>query len=234
MEPGPYHPLFYWPHVAFGISTALVVLVPIFSRKGSTLHRQSGRLFAIAMAIAAVSALYFSSIVFAPPAILSAITAIYAIGAAILTLRARRGWRKHLERALLLVPLLLFLFTLASLAMAIGAPERPPIAVIVVFAGVMLGLYGWLTWGDFSYLRASDVTKLRRYRRHAVRMAIVATEVVRAPLMSFGPPIFGELTGSFYMFAPYVLVPLIYYGAMPAWVKVGDEAYAAKLSTAIA
>lgn len=232
MEPGPYHPLIYWPHVAFGIFTALVVLVPILSRKGSTLHRQSGRLFVIAMAIAAVSALYFSSINFVPPAILSAITALYAIGAAILTLRARVGWRKHLEWALLFVPLLLFLFTLASLAMAMGAPERPPVVVIVVFATVMFGFYGWLAWGDLAYLRAKDVSKIRRYRRHAVRMAIVATEVVRAPLMSFGPQFLGELTGSLYMFGPYALVPLIYYGAMPTWVKSSEEARAAKLSTA--
>ena len=235
MEPGPYSPPIFWAHVLLGIGAAVVILIPVLAQKGSQLHRKSGQVFAIGMSVAAVSALYFSSLRFAPPAILSAVTALYAIGTAILVLRERTGWKRMLQRGLSLLPWLMILFTVAMVAMAMSF-EAPPEQQIffVVFGVIMVGFNLWLIWLGRRFARLASPSKLDRYRRHGLMMAVVATEVVRAPLMSFGPPFLGPNTTALYMFGPYLLVPIVYFATLPAWVKRGDEVRAAKLSTAAA
>lgn len=224
MEPGPYSPPIFWAHVVLGIAAAVIILIPLLAQKGSRLHRKSGQIFALGMAVAAVSALYFSTLRFAPPAILSAVTALYAMGTAVLVLRERTGWRRTLQRSLPLLPWLMILFTVAMVVMAMSFDSPPEQRIFFALFGViMVGFNLWLIWLARRFGRISAPSKLDRYRRHGLLMAVVATEVVRAPLMSFGPPFLGPNTTALYMFGPYMLIPLIYFATLPGWVKKGGR-----------
>ena len=237
MEPGPFHPLVYWPHVVFGILSIALALVAIFAAKGSRLHRRSGQLFAAFMGIAAITAILFSIVRFAPPALFSAFSVLYGIGMGILSLRVRRGGWKILQSVLPIIPLAMALLGVAALASLYLSPEPMPLAlklVMTIIVGAVIVFFGWLFVGDIKFLRAPAPDRLRRFKRHALRMAVAAAETVRAPLISFGPDLGpdGALSFPVYFFGPFLLIPLIYYLAMPGWVKKGEEARAAKVSTA--
>ena len=106
-EPGPFNPLIYWVHVVLGFGSAVFVIGALAARKGSNLHKRSGQLFAITMGAAAVSALYFFAAgPPAPPILISALAAIYAIGMAILSLRPRSGIWYAVQSGLAIIPIL--------------------------------------------------------------------------------------------------------------------------------
>lgn len=222
LESGPYSPLVYWPHVAFGIVSALLVLVAILAAKGSRLHRRSGQLFAAAMGIAAVTAILFSLVRFAPMALFSSVNVIYGLGAGILALRARNPAWRAVEYLLALVPLCLVLFVIVMTAMtALTAPEPLP-PPFYLFSALVAGIFAYFFWTDVRFLRGTGVTPFSRFRRHALRMALAASETVRAPLISFGPPLLGDFTVPVYFLGPFLLIPAIYLLAMPDWVKRGE------------
>ena len=47
-------------------------------------------------------------------------------------------------------------------------------------------------------------------------MALVAAEVVRAPLVSMGPPIIGDASFDLYAYGTFLLIPLFYFLALPS------------------
>lgn len=221
-ESDPFNPMVYWPHVVVGIGSVFAALLAIFSKKGARLHRAAGITFSAAMGIAALTAILFSTWRFAPPALVSAFSVIYAIGMAILSLRARSGAWKAVQWTLVTVPLVLGLVGLVAVA-SLFAQDMPP--TLRLMAGIPASLvtifFLVVAFKDVGFLRTAEVDRLRRLRRHALRMAIAAAEVVRAPLISFGPPIGpdGAFTFPLYFFGPFLLIPLVYFLAMPAWVK---------------
>lgn len=222
LESEPYSPLVYWPHVIFGVGSALLVLIAIFSAKGSRLHRRSGQFFAIAMGTAAITAIAFSFIRPAPLALFSAVSVIYGLGAGILALRRRVGGWRTVEYLLVAIPVILALGAIAMTVMTAATGPQPMPLGVVVLTAVLVLIFGYFAWSDIRYLRSAEVTPFQRYRRHALRMSLAAAETVRAPLISFGPPVLGEMTGVLYFFGPFLLIPIIYFGAMPAWVRRGE------------
>lgn len=242
MEPGVHFVWAYWPHVIFGIASVFLAITAILSVKGSPLHRRSGQLFALAMGVAAVSAIIFSFVQIAPPALFSAFTVLYGIGMGILSLKRRSGWSRALQWALVAIPLLVALVALVAVGLLfVPQPEAPPmpipVVVLVAIAASSVGIFfAVLGAKDVGFLRQTDVLRNRRLKRHALRMSVAAAEVVRAPLISFGPALGsdGALSFPVYFFGPFLLIPMIYYFAMPAWVKNGNERRAETLSTALA
>lgn len=218
LEPGPFDPTLYWLHVVLGFGSALFVLVALFVRKGSALHRRSGQLFAISMGAAALTALYFLAVgPPAPPILISALATIYGLGMAILSLKPRKRMWFRMQAALVILPLLIGLLYLAFAGLAVMVPEIPLyIAILGPAAGVLFLVMGWK---DVQFLRAKETDRPRRIRRHGFRMALVAAEVVRAPAISFGPQFLGDATFDLYSFGPFLLVPLIYFLAIPGWLK---------------
>ena len=221
MSPGPYSPFIYWPHVVLGIASVFLVIVAIFAAKGSKLHRQTGRFFAIFMGIAAITAIGFAIVRTAPAPIISSLIAIYSIGAGWLTLRKRSGPGLWLQRILVLVPVLLTIFVLGNI---VGGANQGVAALVfgIIILGPLAALFALMAWGDIRYLRSEQDDRFRQFRRHALRMAVAASEVLRAPLMSFGPPL-GALTFPVYFVGPFLLVPLIYFLAMPRWIKEREQ-----------
>lgn len=230
-ESAPFNPFVYWPHVVFGVGSAVLVLIAIFSAKGSWLHRRSGQLFAIAMGIAALTAVAFSFVRPAPLALFSSVSVLYGIGAGILALRPRkRAWRAS-EYFLVGVPIILVIGVIGMTAFAATSAPEPVPPIGFVLAALLAAIFGYFAWSDIRYLRASTVTPFERFRRHALRMALAAAETVRAPLISFGPPVLGEATGALYFFGPFLLIPVIYFAAMPAWVRKGEMERLRQLET---
>lgn len=228
----PFSPFVYWPHVVLGISSILFAAIAIGSRKGSKQHRQSGLAFAIAMSVAALTAIAFSFVRLAPPALFSSAVVLYGTSAAILTLRQREGALYALQIGMLIVPFAIALGALAAAAAAVLITPPPgvemPLAIRLIISALALAaasLFAALALGDFRFLRTVQPSKVRRYRRHALRMSLAVTEVLRAPLISFGPPLGAEGLLSFpvYFFGPFLLIPAIYFLAMPTWLKPEDH-----------
>lgn len=225
LESDPFNPLVYWPHVVLGIGSVFAVLFAVFSAKGSKLHRTSGIVFSFAMGVAAITAVLFSVWRFAPPALFSSISVLYGIGMGILSLRARSGGWRALQRLLVILPFVLGLVGIAAVASLFFQDLPVGIRLLAGTAASMVVVFFLsLVWKDIAFLRTGETDRFRRLRRHALRMAIAGAEVVRAPLLSFGPPIGAEGALSFplYFFGPFLLIPLIYYLAMPTWVKRRD------------
>ena len=217
-EVGQFYALTYYAHAIIGFVAAAFATTALASRKGGTLHRRTGQLFIGFMTFAAASALYFViARTPAPPVVISALAALYGMGMAILSLRARSGALRILQGVLIAIPVFVGLLYIAFIAFAIAIPEVP------IAAGVLGPLAGIVFLAvarkDFQFLRDPSPSRSQRLRRHGFRMALVASEVVRAPLQSFGPPFLGEATFQIYAFGPFLLVPLFYYLAMPGWLK---------------
>ncbi|MEO1048574.1 MAG: hypothetical protein AAFW59_09635 [Pseudomonadota bacterium] len=218
-EVSPAYAYTYYAHAAIGFGAAALGLVALASRKGGVWHRRSGQVFLAAMGFASISALYFViTRVPAPPVIISALVAIYGMGMAILSLRPRTGPLFFLQAACAALPLLIGLFYMSYIAAAVMVPGVPGyVGVLGPIAGLVFLVIGWK---DIQFLRSFDVDRVRRLRRHGLRMAIVCAEVVRAPLQSFGPAFLGEEHSfQFYAFAPMLLIPVFYFLARPDWLK---------------
>ncbi len=217
-DPGPLNPLAYWLHVVLGFSTVVFALLALSSRKGGQLHRRAGQVFAVAMIVAALTAMQFFAVIGpAPPVAVSALSAIYCIGMAILSVRHRTGWQRALQWAMILIPVAIALLYVAFIAFAFIFPEVP--LYLAILGPLAATIYAVMAWSDWKFMRSASVSKSQRARRHGLRMAVACVEVVRAPAISFGPQFLGEATFDLYSFGPYLLVPVFYFLALPDWLK---------------
>ncbi len=219
LDPQNLNPFAYWPHVALGVASVVLAIVALAAAKGSRVHRIAGVAFSVTMGVAASTALLFQFDRPGGAAAVSALTALYGIGTGALGVRPRAGALRALELASMLIAPGLALFCWGSLAMfgLQGIPPGREAEAYSMFAGVVVLalIYSAFVYGDVRYLRAKNVTPARLQRRHAVRMATAATEVVRAPLITFAPPLFGGATFPVYFFGPLLLIPLIYVTFVP-------------------
>ncbi|MEO1729351.1 MAG: bL34 family ribosomal protein [Pseudomonadota bacterium] len=217
-DPGEFDPTLYWVHVVLGSGSAVFALGALFARKGGLVHKWSGRFFAVSMGVAAITALYFFGAgPPAPPILISATAALYAIGMAILSLRPREGLWRFVQWALIPIPVLIALLYFAFIGFAVLNPDIP--LYLGILGPMAAVLFGVIAWSDIRFMRTREPSKHQRARRHGFRMAVVSAEVVRAPLVSLGPPFLGERTFDFYSFGPFLLIPLIYFLARPEWLK---------------
>ncbi|MEO0590068.1 MAG: hypothetical protein AAFZ11_05850 [Pseudomonadota bacterium] len=218
-DAGQAYAVTYYAHAAIGFGAAGMALVALFSQKGGAWHRRSGQIFLCAMGFAALSALYFVvARIPAPPVLIGALMSIYAMAMAVLSLKPQTGAWFAAQAASASIPFLIGLFYVSYLAAAIMIPDVPAyVGVLGPVTGILFLVIGWK---DVAFLRARNVDRPRRLQRHGFRMALVCTQVVSAPLQSFGPLFLGEEHSfQFYAFAPFLLVPLIVWLATPAWLK---------------
>lgn len=158
LESAPFSPLVYWPHVVLGIGSAIAVLVAVLAPKGSRLHRRSGLLFAFAMGVAALTAISFSFVRFAPNALFSSVTVLYGIGAGVLALRARKRIWRGMEFALAAIPLGAVLFATAMVIGAILTSPEPLPPLLFIMSGLVILIFGYFFRTDVRYLRANSLT----------------------------------------------------------------------------
>ncbi len=226
-DPGELNPVSYWLHVVLGFSTVVFALLALTSRKGGQLHRRAGQFFAVAMIVAALTAMQFFAVIGpAPPVAVSALSATYCIGMAILSVRERTGWQRALQWVMVMIPVAIALLYVAFIAFAFVFPEVP--LYLAILGPLAATIYAIMAWSDLKFLRGTSASKSQRVRRHGFRMAVACIEVVRAPAISFGPQFLGDATFDFYSFGPYLLVPAFYFLALPDWLK-REEAKASEV-----
>lgn len=195
-------------HLVLGFGAGAAALLALTARKGGRLHRWAGWVFAAGMLVAALTAWSFMAARPLPLAMIEANVAIYALGMAILALSPR--WRaaragEYAMLALLLLTMLGVAAVGARFALA-GSPRA--FAPVAMFA--VLAFFAVL---DVRYLRAESVTRLDRVRRHVLRMALAASETVRAPTITFADDL--GLPVPAIVFGTFLLIPAIYYGFAP-------------------
>ncbi|MGQ0588607.1 MAG: hypothetical protein ACT4N8_03615 [Sphingosinicella sp.] len=205
----PFDLLTHVLHLALGFGAAGAAVVALSARKGGRLHRRAGWVFAAGMLIAAVTAWLFMIARPLPLAMIEATIALYALGTAILALHPRWRGARTGEWALFAL-LCLVMLGIGATAVRLHLAGTPLIVAPAAFF-VILAYFAAL---DLRYLRAREVARLDRVRRHALRMALAVSETVRAPTITFadelGLPIPAIVFGSF------LLVPLIYFAFAPA------------------
>lgn len=209
-----------WLHLLLGFGAAAAAILALSVRKGGKLHRWSGWVFAAGMTIAAFTAWGFMLARPLPLAMIQATLAIYGLLTAILALNPHwRGARVGEWGAfVLLIGLMAGCIVTAVNLYATGA--APPVGPLVFFA--ILAVFGVLDW---KYLRSDAPSRIDRIRRHALRMALVFSETVRAPLLTFSD----ELGIPFpaIVFGSFLLIPLVYFGAGGRYVRRSDAMSAA-------
>lgn len=199
----------YIAHLVLGVGAAVAAVVALASAKGGRVHRWAGWVFAAGMAVAALTAWLFMIAAPLPLAMIQATFALYGLGTALLAINPHWRGARAGERALLGV-LALVMAGIAAVSVRFALAGTPfflaPAAFFAILAYFAVLDVRWLR-------RGSTVTRLDRVRRHALRMALVVSETVRAPTITFaddlGLPIPAIVFGSF------LLVPLIYFAFTP-------------------
>ncbi|MGE0290614.1 MAG: hypothetical protein AB7I42_30120 [Bradyrhizobium sp.] len=217
----PFDLLTHLLHLALGFGAAGAALVALSARKGGRLHRRAGWVFVAGMVIAAITAWLFMFARPLPLAMIEATVALYALGTALLALRPRRRGARAAEWALFAL-LCLVMLGIGATAARLYLAGTPFFAAPAAFF-VILAYFAAL---DLRYLRAREVARLDRVRRHALRMALAVSETVRAPTITFadqlGLPVPAIVFGSF------LLVPLIYFAFAPAARRAAAREVAAR------
>ena len=149
------------------------------SRKGSSVHVWSGRVFVVGMIVAALTAYYFVTVQFAVPVLFDATLMMVAAGSAVLALQPRANWVVALE----------MLLTVVSLAAALALSAAGVQFLLSGSAGAIpASIHAAIFWsffvGDLGF-RSPDKRRTHRVRRHLYRMAWAIAIGIYAPLFTF-------------------------------------------------
>lgn len=162
----------YVAHIAAGSIGLILGYVALFSVKGATVHRTSGRLFVYAMVtmctlgalMAAVSGVW---VVINVPA---GWTSAYLVMTGLTTVRRPAGWTRRLDVGLMVIALALAVALLAMGGQAVAnGGERNGIPAFPFFLFGVIGLLGGM--GDLRVIRSGALTGTRRLARHLWRMS---------------------------------------------------------------
>ena len=136
----------------------------LFSPKGGTLHRRSGRLFVYAMVVLALSGAVIATLNSSSSSLIAGLLTFYFVTTSLLTVRKAPRW-PWIERAgvALAIVVGLLAFGAGRDALARGRPEAIP---MFIFGG--MALVG--AAGDVRMMRAGGLQGPRRIIRHLWRM----------------------------------------------------------------
>ena len=212
----PYDPISYLLHVAFGFLAMAGAVTALSVVKGSPLHKKAGWLFAVPMAVAAVTALVFE-IEFEQPrplvVIMSAAT-LYLLASSLLAIRNRLAYARILEKVLIVVPIALFAIAALILVRSVGSGSLIRVPGQTLYAGIFLALL----IGDIRIIVARPDSRIVWIKRHLLRMLLAFGFAIRAILaiaMDVGlpfqvvvtAPLVAALLVSWYFFATMKKAP---------------------------
>lgn len=159
-------------HIALGILSLLAGYIALYSAKGGTTHRRSGKLFVYAMIPMALGGLLIAVVRNVAPAINvpAALLTSYLVITSLLTVRPPFASSRWLNPALMLIALGVGLadvvFTMQAFANG-GTRNGMPAFPFIMFGAV--GLIG--AAGDFRMMRSGPLQGPRRLARHLWRMS---------------------------------------------------------------
>jgi len=196
----PYDPISYFLHVGFGFLAIAGAVTALSVRKGSPLHKKSGWTFVVPMVVAALTALVFE-VEFdesRPLVVMMSTATLYLLATSILAVRNRWRFAPVTEKILVVIPLVLFVLSVAFLIRSIQAASLVQIPGPILYASVFLAL----VIGDIRLMRFRSTERLYWVKRHLFRMLLAVAFAVRA-LFAIG--IETGLPFEFVVTAPLVL-----------------------------
>ncbi|MGB5484061.1 hypothetical protein [Parasphingorhabdus sp.] len=199
-NPAPFDALSYYAHIVIGMFGLLAAVVALSTKKGSSIHILAGRTFATCILVVAITSLILLSVRMAPPLLVAALTAVYAIGTAILALKPASAKTKMMEYGLFIfeIAVVAIFLTLAIPQMMAG--NIPPIGPLVILIIPVI-----LLAGDIHFYRNAHRRSALRIRRHLARMIWAFIIAVRAPLAEIYSQL--DIPVAVILFGPLVIAP---------------------------
>ena len=205
-------------HIIAGLSAIVAGAVALSVTKGGALHRKTGMVFVVTMAVMASMGAYIAStklyIPFQKFNVMAGTFTLYLVATSLLTVRAHPG-KRWIDIVALVVALGIAAFSLglAAIGLAAGKFAWFPTVPAVIFGSVAL----LAAIGDLRMLRAGGLQGKHRIARHLWRMCValfIATGSFFAGQAKVFPP---EYRNAFVIFGPMLLVlaAMIYW-----WVRV--------------
>jgi hypothetical protein len=199
----PFHPIAYFLHTSLGVAGILGAIIALAVIKGSNTHILAGRIFAVAVAVAATTAIAFSFASFAPMAIASAVMMFSLVGSALLAHRSkssRVATGELVTTALMALVLLWLLYGLAISLPQGGFLWIPPLIFALLSAAFLIN--------DIRFIRQDDAgRKLKRLPRHLSRMAFAFALAVHEPLVIFADDL--NIHPGLAYYGPLIIWPVI-------------------------
>lgn len=199
-NPAPFDALSYYGHIVIGIIGLLSAVVALSTKKGTTIHVLAGRTFATCILVVAITSLILLSVRMAPPLLVAALTAVYAIGTAILALRPASRKIQAMEYGLFIFEIAVVAIFLTFAVPQIIAGNIPPIGPVVILIIPVI-----LLAGDIHFFRNTGRRTALRIRRHLARMIWAFVIAVRAPLAEIYSQL--EIPVAVILFGPLVIAP---------------------------
>jgi bacteriorhodopsin len=201
----PFHPVAYLLHAILGFAGIFGAMTALAVVKGSARHILAGRVFAVAAAVAATTALVFSFTTFAPMAIASAVLLLSVVGGAVLAHREKSPGVAAGELVTTLMMAFVVLWLLYGVAMAApngGYLWLPPMFLACVTASLLVN--------DVRFMRLKQTGReLKRLPRHLSRMAFAFAIAIHEPIVVFSDDLNLHPIVAFY--APLIVWPAIYF-----------------------
>jgi bacteriorhodopsin len=201
----PFHPVAYLLHAILGFAGIFGAMTALAVVKGSARHILAGRVFAVAAAVAATTALVFSFTTFAPMAIASAVLLLSVVGGAVLAHRKKSPGVAAGELVTTLMMAFVVLWLLYGVAMAAphgGFLWLPPMFLACVTASLLVN--------DVRFMRLKQTGReLKRLPRHLSRMAFAFAIAIHEPIVVFSDDLNLHPIVAFY--GPLIVWPAIYF-----------------------
>jgi bacteriorhodopsin len=192
-------------HAVLGFAGILGAVVALAILKGSATHILAGRIFAVAAAVASVTALVFSFTTFAPMAIASAVLLLSVVGSGIFAHRDKNPGVMAGELVTTLMMAFVVLWLLYGVAIAAplgGFLWLPPMFLACVSATLLVN--------DVRFMKLDYAGReSRRLPRHLSRMALAFAIAVHEPIVVFSDDLNLHPIIAFY--GPLIIWPAIYF-----------------------
>lgn len=201
----PFHPAAYFLHATLGVAGILAAIIALALVKGSRGHILAGRIFAVAAAVAATTAIVFSFSRFAPMAIASAVLMLSVVGSAILAHRKKSTWVTAGE--LITTTLMAFVLLWLVYGVVISVPQGgllwiPPLFLALVSAALFIN--------DTRFIRQGEaVRESKRLTRHVSRMALAFAVAIHEPTVVFSDDL--NIHPSLAFYGPLIIWPAIFF-----------------------
>lgn len=199
-NPAPFDALSYYAHIAIGTVGLLAAIIALSTRKGSKIHILAGRIFSASILLVAISSLILLSVRMTPPLLVAALTAVYAVGTAILALKPASMKTRMMEYGLFIFEIAVVAIFLAMAVPQIIGGNIPPIGPLVILVIPLI-----LLAGDVHFFRNADQRPVLRIGRHLARMIWAFIIAVRAPLAEIYAEL--EIPVAIILFGPIVIAP---------------------------
>ncbi len=166
----PYDLVSYFIHVIFGFVAFGAGILALISTKGSPVHVKAGKVFSYLMVAVALSTLIFMAYRFLPLAIVMAVAVLYFIPSAIFALRHKSANAQLVDRLLIAIPAVMFIFSCIQAVrfqFIEGGPKIGPAMMALTF--------GFILYQDIRVFNQRRHHGNFWIRRHLTRMVLAFT-----------------------------------------------------------